>query len=689
MRVRPGLFVIFLLLGVVFPSLAGAQDDGRWNDPRTLEIVGRAIDRRTMEVVDSTLQSYRADARGYVYFLLDSPELDRQSLVRTDQVALDVFWRSPNEIRQRVIGWREQKELPITRLHYYLDRLTVVQDNYGQAIVIADGDNVRDVPHPVASGGLEVYDYMLVDSLTLHLPGVSGAVTVHEVQVRPRNPDIPGIIGRVYFEAGTGALVRMTFTFTAASYVDPRLDYINVTLENGLWLGRFWLPHEQRLDIRREMPELDLPFGTVIRTRMRVSNYRFNESESDILFSLPVQVTFAAPEERQNFPFEAPIDAEWRVEGLAQPADLAELRREARGLVEARALSGLQSRRLGFGSVSDIIRYNRADGLVLGLGAGFDSSGLRGRVHGGWAFGASQPTARVDLDLGSPGGVSGSISGYINRTGEVGGDLPSSRLMNSLSTLFLAEDWTDPFHASGVAANVTLPSDGRYTFGAGLRVEQQRPAELTSTFSLFEDDEAMRAVRPIVRGTHASAEVFASREAPLVGGGVWGASTTASINTLDGDEFIFGKLSAELSAAWSLSSRRTRIELGAVGRTLLGEAPVQDIFLLGGRGTVPGYDYRSFGGGQAVTARTLAAADLTHPWLRGRLSGYLGWTGARHAEDALQLWEVPAAGGVRGSVGVGVGLFYDILHVDVVRGLSGDGTTQLIVEIQPDFWGFL
>src|SRR5690606_19656792 len=126
-----------------------------------------------------------------------------------------------------------------------------------------------------------------------------------------------------------------------------------------------------------------------------------------------------------------PIDAEWRVEGLGQPADLAELRREARGLVEARAMSGLQSRRLGFGSVSDLVRYNRADGLVLGAGAGFDAGGLAGRVHGGWAFGASQPTARVDLDLGAPGGVSGTLSGYINRTGDVGGSVPSSRLMNS------------------------------------------------------------------------------------------------------------------------------------------------------------------------------------------------------------------------------------------------------------------
>lgn len=685
MRLRPGFFITLLFLGGFPLTSASAQDAGGWNDARTVDLVRQAIDRRAT-AVDSTLQSYRADARGYVYFLLDSPELDRQSLVRTDQVALDIFWRAPDEIRQRVIGWRNQKELPITGLHYYLDRLTVVQDNYGQAIVIADGDNVEDVPHPVASGGLDVYDYMLVDSLTLNAPGVADPLTVYEVQVRPRNPDVPGVIGRIYLDAETASLVRLTLTFTAASYVDPRLDYINVTIENGLWLGRFWLPHEQRLDIRREMPELDLPFGTVIRTRMRVDNYRFNESGSDPLFYYPSQVTFAPTEERENFPFEAPIDAEWRVEGLAQPADLAELRREARRVVEERAMSGLQSRRLGFGSVSDLVRYNRADGLVLGAGVGLDEAGLVGRVHGGWAFGARQPTARVDLDLGGASGVTGSVTGYLNRTGDVGGTTPSSRLANSLSTLFAAVDWTDPFYASGVSAEVSLPSDGIYSFGAGLRVEQQRPAELTSTFSFFGD---MRPVRPVLRGTHVSAELTATREVPLTGTGSWVTSASASLHSFEGDRFLFGRLSVESTAEWNFSARRSQIIVGATGRTLLGDGPVQDIFLLGGRGTVPGYGFRSFGGGQAVTVRSLVAADITHPWLRGRLTGYLGWAGSRYARDSLQLWGIPESDGVRASLGVGVGLFYDLLHVDVVRGVSSGGTTQFIVEVQPDFWGFL
>ena len=231
-----------------------AQDGApAWNDAGVSELVSRAIQRRSTESVDTALQNYSAQGRGFVYFLLDAPELDRQSLVRTDQVALEVYWRAPDQIRQRIVGLRERRDLPVTRLYYYLDRMTVVQDNYGSAIVIADGDNVKDVPHPIAGGATDVYDYRLADSMTLRLPGLDGPVRVNEVQVRPKDASQPAFVGSVFLEQATGALVRMAFTFTPSAYVDPRLDYINVNLENGLWNGRYWLPYEQRLEIRRDI----------------------------------------------------------------------------------------------------------------------------------------------------------------------------------------------------------------------------------------------------------------------------------------------------------------------------------------------------------------------------------------------------------------------------------------------------
>ena len=40
-------------------------------------------------------------------------------------------------------------------------------------------------------------------------------------------------------------------------------------------------------------------------------------------------------------------------------------------------------------------------------------------------------------------------------------------------------------------------------------------------------------------------------------------------------------------------------------------------------------------------------------------------------------------------VGAGVGIFYDILRVEVAHGLSTGGRWELIIEADPSFWDFL
>jgi hypothetical protein len=703
-----------LLLG--FPCAAETQTFGEvWNDSRTVDLVQRGIERRSTEVVDTALQTYRADARGYVYFLLDAPELDRQTLVRTDQVAVEVYWRAPNQVRQRIVGLREQRELPITRLYYYLDRLTVVQDNYGQAIVIADGDNVNDVPHPVGFGAERFYDYRLTDSLTLRLPSVPEPVRVHEVQVRPKDPDQPAVVGSIFLEVATGALVRMSFTFTPSAYLDPRLDFINVTLENGLWQGRFWLPFEQRLEIRREMPELDLPFGTLIRTRMRIGDYRFNEELPEILFAGSNPITIAPRAQRESFAFEREIDAEWRLEGIGQPMEVAELRREAQMLLRERAVSGLPRARLAVPSLSDVFRYGRADGVTLGFGWGARTlPGVATRLHAGWAFGADQPTGRIDVTAGDRARYSGSA--YVNRVGDVGGLPFGSRAFNTLGSLLFARDWTDPYYGTGASMTVRHTLPGPWSARITGRAERQRSAFLTSDFALFGDREDFRPVRPIDPGDHVSVELGVRRDLPAVAGGWWGEGrlTLGGLDTprgpapaepgsptdppsgsidpaaTSGTVLRFARLDLEAGRSWTASQRRARVDLTTRFGGATGDLPRQELTLLGGHGTLPGYRHRAFAGDRYALATALASADVARPWLRGRLLGGLGWSGSGDAASpAAQLWGAPATGTVRPSVGAGFGLFYDLLHLDIARGLGSGGRTQIIVEFQQAFWRFL
>jgi len=248
------------------PAPLWAQGPENWNDDRAMELVRRTRLLRRSTVVDTAFRSYQAQARGYVYFFIDRPDSDERTLVKADQVALELFWQAPNETWQRIVGLRDEKVLP-TNIRYHLDHLTVVQDDFGDRIRLGDGDEVSEVIHPAGPGATRVYDYLLADSLSIRYGGKGDEVRVYELRVRPKDPDRPGFIGSMFVDRSTAAIVRMSFTFTPASYVDPYLDYIRISLDNSLWMGKYWLPYRQEAELRRELPQLDFLAGSIIRGR--------------------------------------------------------------------------------------------------------------------------------------------------------------------------------------------------------------------------------------------------------------------------------------------------------------------------------------------------------------------------------------------------------------------------------------
>src|SRR5690606_9532567 len=169
----------------LLPAPGAGQSDGDWNSARALELIERARQRRASPEIGSALRNYRARANGYVYFYLDRESSDETTLVKVDQIALDVYWGAPNLTKQRIIGLRDVNRLP-NRMYYHLDHLTVVQNEFSDLIRLGDGDEVRDVPHPAAPGSEATYDFRLADSLTIQLPSSPEPVRVYEIEVRPR-----------------------------------------------------------------------------------------------------------------------------------------------------------------------------------------------------------------------------------------------------------------------------------------------------------------------------------------------------------------------------------------------------------------------------------------------------------------------------------------------------------------------
>src|SRR5947207_5947821 len=254
------------------PSVAAAQT---WNSDAALALARRAVLRRSGAVADSSLHDYKAQAHGFLFFLgaFGQGLADPPRLIKADQLELEVYWRAPASSKQRVIGWRDQAQLP-TDINYHRDHLGIIQNNFGAAIRLGEGDEVRDVPHPLSSVGLGLYDFALGDTTIIALP--EREVRVVALRVRPKSFDLPRIVGTLYLDAATADLVRMAFNFTPRSYLDRQLEDVSIVLDNALWEQRYWLPYRQEIEIRRRATWLDVPARGIIRARWVIDGYAFN-----------------------------------------------------------------------------------------------------------------------------------------------------------------------------------------------------------------------------------------------------------------------------------------------------------------------------------------------------------------------------------------------------------------------------
>jgi hypothetical protein len=649
--------------------------DRQWNGTRALELTERARVLRRSTVVDSAFRAYEADARGFVYFFIDRPDSEDRTLVKADQIALDIFWQAPNLTKQRIVGLRDEKVLP-TNIRYHLDHLTVVQDDFGDYIRMGAGDEVSRVLHPLGPRSENLYDFQLADSLTLSYGSGNEEVRVYEVRVRPKRLDQPGFVGSVFLDRATAAIVRMSFTFTSVSYVDPYLDYIRVSLDNALWMGRYWLPYRQEVELRREMPALDFLAGSIIRGRFEISAYDFNTVLPPSFFAGPT-VTALPQAQRERFPFERGLFHDLDEEGLATTPSMAEIRAQAVELAGSRYLTGLSRWRLHLRSVSDAVRYNRAEGLFLGGGIQLRPlNDVLLRTSAGYAFAAGDPSGRVFL-TSERSAVVPTLEAYTHRLRDIGPLPGAAPFLGTMAAAFASEDYLDPFFARGVSFSVG-PRRDRQAPTLRLRVERQTSA--TDAVSSVAGVD-FRPVLPIDEGVLRALEVAAPFTLPWRGQG----SLQGSVARLEDNTYrsLVGSLRWARNSAdpgWKAS---VHLNAGATS----GGAPAQALFLLGGRGTLPGYGYRSFVGDRYALLRAEATRALLRPWLGLRTFFSVGST-SLSAPVGLSGWSPTDSDGLRPSIGAGLALGWDVLRLDFGYGLR-DGGWEVSVSVDPRFHPWL
>lgn len=693
MRVpRAALASLGLSLGLLLGALVarvrplGAQDQPQgWNDDRTMELVRAATARRSAQLADTGLRDYTARATGYLTLLMQLGEgfLSPPALVRSDQIAIEVYWGAPDHSKQRIIGRRDTLLLP-TDIVYHRDHLGIIQNNFPETIRLGDGDEVRDVPHPLSALGQRTYDYQIADSLAIRT--VDRAIDVMMISVRPKDDRAAAAVGAVYIDRQSASVVRMTFSFTRAALRDRQLEDVSVILENGLVEGRFWLPRRQEIEIRRSASWMDFPVRGIIRGRWEICCIVTNSSSLPQIFAGP-EIIETSPQQQRDFPFPGQILDELPEEVRALDAEeVRAVQEEARRLVRAGALARARGTVLSARAASDVLRFDRVEGLAVGggltqrLGGGFSLSGTTR-----YGFSDEQLKGRGVLTWRHASGLSLSASA-IDDFAAAGDVAEVSGLRNSIAAQEFGSDWTDPYGVRGGALRVQWQSATgmRLFVEGGGRAERALAIHAAPATGAFAQPLAVVPLdrRSLTLGWEVARVMAGGTEAR---GGV--TVVGSEIEPVAGPSARVARAALDFSARMPVAAGRVVARTIAAGASAGQAVPLQDAVFFGGPVTGPGLGFHALTSGVGVSQRLEWQSRIPFVAINlgrfGRVPSSIVLAPYVHG-----VWvDRPIRGeaGWHPSVGLGaIGLF-ELLRVDVARGLR-DGRWLFTLDVAREFW---
>ncbi len=674
-----------LLAGTLLACHCRLLQAQAWDDSATVALVDRGIAARRRAEPDSTLMSYRTRAHGFVFFLaqvgkdLDGPP----RLIKADELDVEVYWQAPATSRQVILGWRDGRWLP-TDISYHRDHLGIVTNNFGDRIRIGEGDEVRDVVHPLAPEGPTLYQYRLRDSVRMRSRDT--VLELYEVDVRPRDPAAPRVIGTLSLEVSTGDLVRFRFSFTPSAYLDRSLEDISIVLENARLEGRWWLPWRQEVEIRRRMTWLDFPARTIIRGRWEIGDYDLNIALPPLALAGPAIGGLTAPADSGG-PWTIPL-AE-AVRDVARPverADLEAVRAEVGRIAAGHVLNGLPRTRLGFSSLSDVARVNRVQGLAIGLGMAFRVA-PRVVVRPRASFGTSDERLLGDLGVSWEGRRGGfTVTGGRSLT-----DLTDEPIISGVVNSLLAQEGGRDYgdyvllERAGVSVEHRLSTSVSSSIGAGVEHSRSVVVEAAPASGRYRPNPALGAgtVGVARLGLAYQSASLDRRSAFDLGLGLEAAS---------GDRDY---LRATARISWSAPAGPGLLVLAAEGGAGTRQLPAYRSFAIGGWGTLPGESFRAWGGRRSVLASLeyqidvpfvaipLGAFATTGPTITLAPFVAAGWTGG---EMPGLPWR--PSGELRPVAGMALEWFHHLLRVEAGVSLR-TGQMGLTVDLNRDWWGVL
>jgi hypothetical protein len=643
--------------------------------------------------------------------------LGRERAAQIEQLAADATWQRMGEYRLHVVGYRSQSVgVPYSALSIvrgwtvpslYGDRLRL-----GAAFSQARAGDARDqitAVHPFASDRADYYSFAGGDTVTVLRAG-DRSIPITRIHVNPRSTKgrpVGLFDGEIDLDASRHQIVRMRGQFIAFGERPRRrplmsrlpgivavayAEFVNAEIQ-----GRYWLPAFQRTEFQASIAL----FGqtrSVFRLVSRFADYSIDTGAVTMTTPSRLVVTYAPQDSTSRF-------RDWRRELGVATSDVSADDFDDIGPDAWRPQGGA---RLDLAPMrtAEMVRFNRVEGYYTGLSATVQfrdrAPGLTLGAFGGWAW--SEQTAR--------GGIRSSV-----RRG------PWTLGLRAERSLDRTNDFASPLDdGGGIGALFGTIDDNDYVDRSGLTVWSTRvfggvDVGLATLQLGLRDDRAARA--RLERGVFGG---LAFRPNRGVENGRYGlGSVQVELHPNVTGDFVQPGVGARLTYEGAVGDLQwQRIEIGlsarhhwgqlsvgahADGGVVAGGAPPpQTLFELGGVETLPGYDYKEFGGDRAALFRTFASVRFPiwrspvrvfrrlfipglGPGIGASVQG--GWTeisssGARHAVDALGAgWsEVPVSrstDGVRATVGVGLTLFSDIVHLGVARPVDDAAPWRLVI----------
>lgn len=709
---------LFVSLNLV--CVANAQT---WNDPRSTELVSRATARRAKQLADTGLADYQATAHGYVTFLAQLGEgfLTPPKIIKADELESEVYWHAPNQSKQRIIGRRDTLLLP-TDIAYHRDHLGIVQNNFPDFIRIGEGDEVRDVPHPLSAAGQRDYDFFLADSFAIG----SGAqrIRVYEVKVRPKDDRQPRVVGAIYLDPSEAQVVRMNLSFTRAAFLDDALEELSVVLENRLVGGRFWLPSRQTIEIRRTGTWLDYPIRGIIRGRWEIGDYRFNLGLPPAMFNGP-EIVQSSPAQLKAFVWKgAVLDSLPPDVRAVTEADVQRVQAEARQLVRAQALARAQHVSISARNISDFVRFDRVEGFAVGeglskrFGHGIAAAArARYGIDDRWLKGSGELTWQPFAPLGLR--VFGMSDFH-----DVGDEPERSGVVNTVAAQEFGSDYTDYYRVRGGGVGTDFSAFGNLRWRVEGSIEQQdslrvhaqpvvgefQPTIPAMNRRLFAA--ALRVDRPpslSFLGTEVAVHGEARTE--------WDLRPTTYPNGSVADNMTTIRGAIQVNVERPFGVYRLVSHTIAAEVVSSAAAPPQDLVYMGGPVTAPGYDYHSLISRAALGQRFEWQMPMPFPSFSlgrfGRVPGtgtfapYVNAVTTAHFDcnsipvivlrganatppsAAASCVQGQTPSGIYPSIGAGFLTPFNLLRIDVARGVGRGGRWSFYIDVNREFWRIL